>query len=122
MPTSAGPVLVIGLPPPRSTLQSLLHTICRFAGRQPTYHTPSRVSMPSLDFRPPTLAAQRVAKSRTRYLPGCAARRDMKRADRVKAHRAAKPGDRHATDSEPVQRGAIATGVGPEKGGQLIHE
>ena len=58
MTTSAGPVVVIGLPPPRSTHQSLLHTICRFEGRQPTYHTSSRVSMPSLDFPRSILAVQ----------------------------------------------------------------
>ena len=46
----------------------------------------------------------------------------LKRADLVKCHRAAQPGERDAMDGEPVQRGAIAAGVGLEKGGQLIHQ
>ena len=53
MPTSPGPVLVIGHPPPQSTLQSLLHTIYRYADRQPTYHMSLLVLTPSLDFQKP---------------------------------------------------------------------
>jgi hypothetical protein len=79
--------------------------------------------MPSLDFRRVIrLFKKTAAISWSPLSAWCAARRDVKRVDRVKGDRAAKPGDRRAMDEEPVQRTGITAGIGLEKGRQLIHE
>src|SRR5580704_18379463 len=94
MTTSAGPVLVIGHPPPQSSLQSLLHTIYRFALLQLTYCTPSRVLMSSPDFRPPIPTDQAAAKLRSplsawsRPLAAREARRSSQRPPRRPARSA----------------------------------